>query len=69
MACWGHWRYEAAFYATQGHHCCCAQVEAVVQQYHKHFLQACAGVEALEDQVGVTCAAAEGGPSPSTPCC
>jgi hypothetical protein len=29
-----------------------SQVESVVQQHHKHFLQACAGVEALEDQVG-----------------
>jgi hypothetical protein len=34
--------------------CCCllAQVESVVQQHHQRFLQACAGVEALEDQVG-----------------
>lgn len=28
------------------------QVESVVQQHHQRFLQACAGVEALEDQVG-----------------
>lgn len=27
------------------------QVESVVRQHHQRFLQACAGVEALEDQV------------------
>lgn len=32
--------------------CFLLQVESVVQQHHQRFLQACAGVEALEDQVG-----------------
>lgn len=32
---------------------CTEEVESVVQQHHQRFLQACAGVEALEDQVAL----------------